>query len=488
MEYEDDGWREDTHKLTRNGLVPNGGPPRDNWYRDDWFNRQEQWQFDRQRQEELQRDKQRGYQYHRETDDRYITRLRSPSPERPRWTNRDMMAYQNRSLDRGVGGLFHQRRLQEEEEHDDFYRRYDHNRIAPLQSQPQPQPQPQAQQQKTHPATAAAVAIPNGRVSNDVKALREAAGLPAAAGRRLPQPPPEAQKAVFMSAPHSPLPSNQRIERLSTRNRRLPQIPTSAAQAASAGAGELNTITNSFFGFAKKIGHAATAITTPSQPHPPHNWSVGRQQQQHQLQPPPPQQQQQQQTVFHGQQPQQQQQQPGFFGRLTQHFPTAPPLKSSQSFNNTVPQRQQQQQQQQQRRPGRGAKLPQVPTTAAAAAAAAAAAGSTTAAAPPPPRRRLPDHSGLLSRSLDHQQNVGNGKLETVLEAGRGVRKLPVPVVRTGNNNGAAANGPTPYERMLLEDHSLDAVTGNMVGMTMQPQQPPPPQPFQEDLPLPNWT
>ena len=41
-----------------------GGPPngRDNWYRDDWFNKQEQWQ---------QHDTYRNsYQYHNEADDR----------------------------------------------------------------------------------------------------------------------------------------------------------------------------------------------------------------------------------------------------------------------------------------------------------------------------------------------------------------------------------------------------------------------------------
>ena len=48
-------------------------------------------------------------------------------------------------------------------------------------------------------------------------------------------------------------------------------------------------------------------------------------------------------------------------------------------------------------------------------------------------------------------------KRDTVLEAGRGVRKLPVPVVKTASASSrrasaAAANGPSPtkFERMLL--------------------------------------
>lgn len=46
-----------------------------------------------------------------------------------------------------------------------------------------------------------------------------------------------------------------------------------------------------------------------------------------------------------------------------------------------------------------------------------------------------------------------------MLEAGRGVRKLPVPVVRSSNNG----IGPTPYEQMLLNSvgqSQFDAQTG----------------------------
>ena len=51
---------------------------------------------------------------------------------------------------------------------------------------------------------------------------------------------------------------------------------------------------------------------------------------------------------------------------------------------------------------------------------------------------------GLLPRGA-------STKRETVLEAGRGVRKLPVPVVKSSSSGRAAVSGsPTKFERMLL--------------------------------------
>ena len=72
---------------------------RDNWYRDDWFNKQEEWNRTQPMLDDFSNNSRYRdpYRYKNEADDRYITRLRSPSPERPKWTNRDMMAYQNRS-------------------------------------------------------------------------------------------------------------------------------------------------------------------------------------------------------------------------------------------------------------------------------------------------------------------------------------------------------------------------------------------------------
>ena len=56
---------------------PGGPPPNDTWYRDDWL--------------EGPGGPPGGYGYRSEVDDRYIRRLRSPSPERPRWTDRHLL-------------------------------------------------------------------------------------------------------------------------------------------------------------------------------------------------------------------------------------------------------------------------------------------------------------------------------------------------------------------------------------------------------------
>ena len=55
---------------------------------------------------------------------------------------------------------------------------------------------------------------------------------------------------------------------------------------------------------------------------------------------------------------------------------------------------------------------------------------------------------GLLPRGA-------STKRDTVLEAGRGVRKLPVPVVKSSSSSGRGVNAvsggsPTKFERMLL--------------------------------------
>ena len=337
----------------------------DNWYRDDWFNRQDQWhegddfgppQPPPHHHPQLPPPHQqpRSYEYHREMDDRQIHRLRSPSPERPRWTNRDMLSYNNRSLDRGM-----ERYMMTNGPH-------------------------------------STSSLPRIGVDSTARALGEAWGIPVAAGRKLPKPPPEAQRAVLMANPNTPLPLNQKPERLSTRNRLLPQIPSSTNVIATT----TNTITNSIFGFAKKL-------TGSHQTH------------------------QQQQQPLHMQQQRFQQGQ-------QRVLPTAPPLnrsnnmmRPSQSFGNSP---------QTLRKSGRNAKLPMIPN--------AAAAGNN--------RRHLPQ---FFSRSLDEP------KLETVVEAGRGVRKLPVPVVRNGTVN------QTPYERIMMGGSSatLPQPGSTMIGGGMNP-------------------
>ena len=359
---------------------------RDNWYRDDWFNRQDQWHDDEQQQYAPRRQSEQRYQYHREMDDRHITRLRSPSPERPRWTNRDMLASQNRSLDRGMEKYFQQNFSTVEGAH------------------PMGQSMGYDVQLPMQPLHGTAL---NGFATN---ALREASGIPAAGGRRLPKPPPATQRAVFMPNPNTPLPINTKPERLSTRNRRLPQIPSSSAIF---GTNPTGTLTNSLFGFAKKL-------TSGPQP---------TQQQQHQ-------------------QPEQPNRhlptQNGFFSKFTGAqqqnvpvFPTAPPLKrtlpNSHSFGGGVNPIIGGSSPGQLRRSGRGAKLPMIP-------------GTGPMAPNAPVKRQLPNRGGLFSRSLDNGEPP---KLDTVLEAGRGVRKLPVPNVREASSvSGMAPN--LGYDQMML--------------------------------------
>jgi len=108
----------------------------------------------------------------------------------------------------------------------------------------------------------------------------------------------------------------------------------------------------------------------------------------------------------------------------------------------------------------------------------------------------------MQSRSLDNGDSgyYPPQAVNTVVEAGRGVRKLPVPVVR---NNGVN-NGPTPYEQMLLDTAHVGPAT-DPLGPQIRPTGPPQPQPPQSESafyppgpstepanamvgPLPNWT
>ena len=206
-------------------------------------------------------------------------------------------------------------------------------------------------------------------------ALRAATGFPTAGGRRLPQPPPEGQRAMSMPMPNTPLPINQRPDRLSTRNRKLPQIPGQMPGVNGSASG----LTGSLFGFAKKL-----TGTTPQHGHPPPMGPNGLM--------------------------------AGRAGYNTNSLPGS--AKAGRRG-----------------RPGRGAVLPSVPSV--------------------PGRRTLPDRAGAHSRSLEHDHRAmgPTTKLETVLEAGRGVRKLPVPMPKTGT--GAARANGGPFEHMLF-NRSLD--------------------------------
>lgn len=320
-----------------------------------------------------------SYQYHREADDRFITRLRSPSPERPRWTDRDLLY--NRSLDRDMmmmGGP------DDEEEY------YDDGPMPielplPASMTTATTSTPALTHRRGLPSSAAAMSMM--AASNLASNLRESIGLPGSAGRRLPQPPPEAQGAMMMPHPHKPIPGTQnRPERLTTRNRILPQIPLAAPATSS-------SLTNSLFGFAKKL-----TGNTPTTHHPPPLPGAAAQ--------PPP---------AGGRM--------GLRGAATAAATAASMMRSSQSFNQGPP------------RPGRGAKLPPVPM------------GNK--------RRQLPDRSGFYSRSLENNDyGPHNQPVNTVLEAGRGVRKLPVPMVKSATNGvmsgGGGGGGGGQFEQMLF--------------------------------------
>ena len=199
----------------------------------------------------------------------------------------------------------------------------------------------------------------------------------------------------------------QKTEKLTTRNRRLPQIPSGPGQQQQPlphGNGSAQGLTNSLFGFAKKL---TTVATTPTTQHA--------------------------QSVM----------------RTSQSF-TLPPL------SRVGP-----------KRPGRGAKLPQVPQ------------GGLPPQAMPQngagncSRRQLPNRDGYYSRSLEQDPQLLAGhhpvgqhqKLDTVLEAGRGVRKLPVPVVKTGTGrNGIINGGPSNGSAMVNSSNGMSQQQPQMPG------------------------
>ena len=226
----------------------------------------------------------------------------------------------------------------------------------------------------------------------------------------MPKPPPESQRAVPMPHPITPLPMNQKPERLSTRNRRLPQIPSSTATGAGAHQQQPHTasnLTSSIFGLAKKFtsGVTTAAVATMS-----HNTTTV--------------------SSLSGHRP------------SVRQFPTAPPRNSMMRASNSFGAGPLGGQQHTLRRSGRGARLPMIPGGPTPLPPPSAAGGGT--------RRQLPSRGQFQSRSLDNSHP--HEKLDTVLEAGRGVRKLPVPVVRTGSNSllGNPMNAPTPYEQAML--------------------------------------
>ena len=178
-------------------------------------------------------------------------------------------------------------------------------------------------------------------------------------GRRLPQPPPEFQKPVSMPVPNTPLPISQKLVPMSTRNRKLPQVPKN-----------MN-------------GHS---LNTNNGPTPKSSWaSKVRSSKSFNL-------------PFSS----------SFAGVAT----------AAQRSTGGVP------------RTGRGAKLPVIP-------------GSVHGQSM---MRTRPDRLATTqSRSLDYdQRNGATCTLETVVEAGRGVRKLPAQpaVIPT-----AATNGRTRFFR-----------------------------------------
>lgn len=168
-------------------------------------------------------------------------------------------------------------------------------------------------------------------------------------GRRLPLPPPEAQKPVSMPLPNTPLPLSQKPASLSTRNRKLPQVPKNVNG---------NT-----------VGFGLTNPNVP--PAKPSSWAS---------------------KVRNSK-------------SFNLPFSSFAGVATAAQRSNGVP------------RTGRGARLPVIPGT---------VHGSAM-------MRTRPDRlSSVQSRSLDYD-NRQTCTLETVVEAGRGVRKLPAqPAVQPG--------------------------------------------------------
>lgn len=208
--------------------------------------------------------------------------------------------------------------------------------------------------------------------------------------------------------PHTPLPFTQKTEKLSTRNRRLPQIPGRPGQP---GSGQQPSMANgSAQGLTNSLFGLAKKLTSSTATPTTHT-------------------------------------NPQSVMRTSQSYTTLPPL------GRVGP-----------KRPGRGARLPQVPQ------------GGVLQQLPSnggSNRRHLPNRDGYYSRSLENDPEMMMGhqqqqKLDTVLEAGRGVRKLPVPIVKTGSsgrNGGMMNGGPVGNGGGVMGPNSN--------GMMMGPQQHP---------------
>ena len=105
--------------------------------------------------------------------------------------------------------------------------------------------------------------LPPPQAPSLTAALRERIGLPLlAAGRRLPKPPLEGQRALNIPLfPRRPHPQSQKPERLTTRNRRLPKIPnplsavaSGSAAASAAAASNANTLGCNSIAFEQFLG------------------------------------------------------------------------------------------------------------------------------------------------------------------------------------------------------------------------------------------
>jgi hypothetical protein len=206
-------------------------------------------------------------------------------------------------------------------------------------------------------------------------------------GRRLPQPPPESQKPLAMPLPNTPLPMNQKPVALSFRNRKLPQVPANANFGIGGGPiGVPNTMTTS-------VTKTRPSVRNSKSFNIPFAGAFG-----------------------------------GGGGGGNNAAISAAANRSS-----------------------RGAKLPIVPGTQPAAAAATGEKGTGFWGAFAN-RRHLPDRAGPQSRSLDYNNppGVGGGPtLETVVEAGRGVRKLPAQPVVGGHPGLLRQNGTVTNQSNL---------------------------------------
>jgi len=234
----------------------------------------------------------------------------------------------------------------------------------------------------------------------------------AATGRRLPQPPPESQPTLGLPMPNTPLPMLQKPVALSTRNRKLPQVPANANLGVGGGPSltqAQNTMTTS-------VTKTRPSVRSSRSFHLPFASAFGA----------------------------------GGGNNPTQQQPGHAHGAMSSLSNRTT-------------KSGRGAKLPVVPGSANTAHAHAqpqqhgntahgvhaqsqqhgpnTAGGVSSFFGSITGRRKLPDRGTAQSRSLDYP---GGPTLETVVEAGRGVRKLPLqPGGATNLGKNRWQNGST---------------------------------------------